>query len=150
VLGTAGTTPTLSTQLGNTVSASYTGPTSGTALVNGAFTKYGERVVTQPGTYIVTATARISPGTALMKLAGIYLDVTGGATKGATNLHYVPFSAAGFALGGQIILPITSIVVLPTSVTTSTFALYVITEFAAGTSPSTVSSEFVLDITRIA
>jgi hypothetical protein len=85
-----------------------------------------------------------------MKLAGIYLDVTGGATKGATNLHYIPFSAAGFALGGQIILPITSIVVLPTSVTTSTFALYVITEFAAGVAPSTNSAEFVLDIVRIA
>jgi hypothetical protein len=85
-----------------------------------------------------------------MRVAGIYLDVTGGATKGATNLHYVPFSSAGFALGGVIVLPITSIVVLPTSVVSSTFALYVYVEFAAGTAPLATNAEFVLDITRIA
>jgi hypothetical protein len=138
-------TSTVITQQGFNQAVTYSGPVTGTSIANDTVVTYGSTTITQQGVYLVSCQAQIDLFSAGLQLLNVFIEATN-VTFGSGKVFYIPFN--GSTISGSMIAPLTSVIVVPASVT-SVVSLRIYTGFSGG-SLGTNTNSYQFFITRVA
>ena len=143
--------PTLATQLGYTVGYNFTG-TNNAALVSGTRTQYSTGSISQPGVYTVNIFCQMNwDNNTVVQGAQVYFEATN-VTAGSYAMHNIAYPNTAFTTGGYVVLPISTVIIVPATVTVgapAVLTLSVTGTFSVGTMRQ-IYGNFQFLVTRIA